>query len=317
MKGTLTLLFYGAAAAALAACSRQAPSESLPDAPSAAPAVEAASASAPEASASAAPSASAAQPPPAHHRGIAGMFFRAALDLELTDEARAAIRSIEDPLRVDPGSRHEAAAIRSDLVASLKAGRLEAAKIQADVVAAAKSIQARHEAQATALAGLHDFLNPEQRKAVAEAVRAPLPSHEHAAAASAGAEWAAHRLERMKSLLVLDADQEKQVGAILARQVPASAALQARQEASKKRLDALAAAFEKDEFDAKKVDLAAVDGRKPTEPIDREVRYVSELLPVLTPGQRDRLAALMEHPRGGHGDSIADPPPEPAGAGPR
>ena len=43
---------------------------------------------------------------------------------------------------------------------------------------------------------------------------------------------------------------------------------------------------------------------------------IKKLLPILTPGQRDRFASLMEHPRdrGGHGDSITEAP-DPSGAG--
>jgi hypothetical protein len=76
-------------------------------------------------------------------------------------------------------------------------------------------------------------------------------------------------------------------------------------------MDTLLAAFEKDAFDAKKLDLSATPGKKPTEGLDRQVKYLELLLPILTAGQRDRLAASIERPREirdhGRADSIAEP----------
>jgi pyoverdine/dityrosine biosynthesis protein Dit1 len=84
-------------------------------------------------------------------------------------------------------------------------------------------------------------------------------------------------------------------------------------DAAKKQLEAVLAAFEKDTFDPKKVDLSSTPGKKPTEALDRQVKYIGDLLPILTPGQRDRFAVLMDHgrERGMRGESLAEPP-EPA-----
>jgi Spy/CpxP family protein refolding chaperone len=268
----------------------------------------------PEASslASAAASASGAPSAPApHHRGLVGMFFRAALDAGLTDETKASIAKLEDPLREDTGARHEMNAIHGDLIESLKEGKMETGKLQADEVAFAKASGTLLDEQAAALSGLHDALTPDQRKTVADAVRAAQAAHERPPSTSdAGAnDAAARRLAHMKSQLVLDEDQQRQVGAILARETLPPSALQARFEASKKQVEAAAAAFEKDAFDAKKLDLSNVPGKKPTDAVDRQIKYITAILPVLTAGQRDRLALLMEHPRGGagRGESIGDP----------
>ena len=280
-------------------------------APSASSAAEALS-GAPDASAG--PSDAAAAPPVVHHRGLAGAFFRAALDTELTDDQKAAIDKLEEPAKNDPGTRHEISAYHADLVASLKMGRFDGAKIQADEATFAKATQARQEEQATALNGLHETLTADQRKAVVEAIRTSQAAHEHAPAAmsDAGAsEWTARRLERMKSQLVLDLDQQKEVAAVLAKSAPPASAAQAHFDAMKKQMDTLLAAFEKDAFDAKKLDISATPGRKPTEALDRQVKYLEQLLPILTAGQRDRLAASIERPREirdhGRADSIAEP----------
>ena len=114
----------------------------------------------------------------------------------------------------------------------------------------------------------------------------------------------------MKSQLVLDQDQQKQVAALLARSAPTPAAIQAHADTLKKQTETVAAAFEKDTFDAKKLDLSPAPGKKVTDPFDREVKYIGQLLPILTPGQRDRFASIMEHPRdrASHGDSITEAP---------
>jgi len=285
------------------------------------PGPEAAASSAAEAlsvadgGADAALSDAAAPAPVVHHRGLAGVFFRAALEADLTDDERAAIDKIEEPIRSDPGPRHELAAYHSDVAASLKAGRFDMAKLQADEAAYAKAVVARQDEQATALNALHGALTADQRKAVVESLRTSQAAHEHppGPVGDAGAsEWVAHRLERMKSQLVLDLDQQKEVAAVLARSAPPPAsAMQAHFDAMKKQMDALLVAFEKDAFDAKKLDLSATPGKKPTAAMDSQLRYLEQLLPILTAGQRDRLAVSIERPRDardrGRNEPISEP----------
>ncbi len=266
--------------------------------------------SSPSASASVAASPA---PPPVHHRGIAGLFFRAALDGDLADDEKATLDKLEEPLRNDPGPHHESAAFHGDLVASTKAGRIDAAKLQTDEAALNKAYASREDDQATALRGLHDALSPERRKAVVDAIRAMQAAHDRppASLSAAGAtEAVVRRVDRMKTQLGLDADQQQQVSALLLRDQPSPAAIQARFEANKKQMDALLTAFEKDAFDAKKVDLAPFPGRKPSDGMERQAKYIGQLLPILRPEQRERLATMMDHPHEhGHGpmDSIAEP----------
>jgi len=247
--------------------------------------------------------------PPVHRRGLAGMFFRAAQDTELTDDQKASIAKLEEPLQGDLGSHREISALHADLVSGVKDGKIDSTKIAADEAAVAKVLAAREEEQATALGGLHDVLTPAQRGAVADAVRA-LRDRPPPAVPAGAPDWAARRLDHMKAQLVLDEDQQKQVAAVLAHDGPTPATVQAHLEAVKKQTEAIATAFERDTFETKKLDLSAAPGKKVTDPFDRQVKYVAQLLPILTAGQRDRFAALMEHPRdrGPHGDSITEAP---------
>jgi Spy/CpxP family protein refolding chaperone len=255
--------------------------------------------------------------PPVRRRGLVGAFFKAAQDADLSDDQKTTIAKLEEPLQSDTGPRREMTALHADLVASVKDGKIDAAKVAADEAAVAKMLSAREEEQAAALAGLHDALTPAQRGAVADAVRTARERPPPAVPPAGGTDWAARRLEHMKAQLVLDEDQQKQVAAVLAREAPTPATIQAHFEAVKKQTEATAAAFEKDTFDPKKVDLAAAPGKKATDPFDREVKYIGQLLPILTAGQRDRFAGLMEHPRErmGRGDSITEAP-DPGGTGP-
>ena len=59
------------------------------------------------------------------------------------------------------------------------------------------------------------------------------------------------------------------------------------------------AAFEKDGFDAKKLDLSMAPGKKAHDMIDQHVQFFSGLLGIVKPEQRDKLAATMERPGAG------------------
>jgi len=301
--------------AATACNGHSAATAALPDAEPEAAAPDAAevpdAAPGPDASASAGPTT-----PPMRLRGLTGAFFRAAHDADLSDDQKATLAKLEEPFQGEPGWHREMQALHVDLVASVKDGKMDTAKIATDEATLAKALSAHEDEQAAALGGLHDALTPAQRGAVADAVRTARERPPPAAPAG-GQDWTTHRVERMKSALVLDADQQKQVAAVLAHDAPTPAASQARFDSIKKQTEAVAAAFERETFDPKKVDLSAVPGKKITDPFDRQVKYLGQLLPIFTPGQRDRFAGMMEHPRdrGGRGDSITEAP-DPAGGGP-
>ncbi len=304
---------------ALAGCnSHNASTAAGPDAEVEATAPAAEAPSSPEAGTSAPDAAASASASLMRRRGLAGSFFRAAQDTDLSDDQKATIAKLEESLQGEPGSRREMTALHADLVAGVKDGKIDASKVAADEAAVAKMLASREEEQATALTGLHDALTPAQRGAVADAVRTARERPPPASPPAGATDWATRRLDHMKSQLVLDQDQQKQVAAVLARVAPTPAAAQAHYDALKKQVEAAATAFERDTFDAKKIDLSAAPGKKVTDPFDREVKYITLLLPILTAGQRDRFASLMDHPRErgpGRGDSITEAP-DPAGSGP-
>lgn len=263
---------------------------------------------------SAAPSASAPKPHPQyeHHGGLAASIFRAASDLDLTQPQQDSVAKIEASLKADDdGLRAAMKAFRTDLIAGIKAGKLDTAKLTADDAVVDKAHAAHQTQEATALGTLHDLLTPAQRGALVTAVRAKEAEHEahmtgwlKAREADGGAvDLDKKRLDKMTADLSLDAGQQKQVAAILAKaSEPADAiGLQQRWTERKQRSDALLASFGADTFDAKKVDLSILPGKTAHDPMDHMVAFFTQLLPILHPDQRDKLAASLDRPFGGHG----------------
>ena len=319
------------AAMLLLACDK--PSSGDGPASSASAPVTSASAPAPSASASASAVASAmplpsgsAKPGGDRRGGMTGMLIRAARDLpDLKDPQKATVDKIEDGLKKDDpmAAMAEFKGVHDDMVAGVKAGKIDTAKMTAHYAAIDKAAQARQDKEAEALNGLYAALDAGQRKALTAAVRAKAAAHDaddkgHPDA-GAPADWTKRRLERMTKDLALDDAQQKSVGALLAKQ-PSPAAMDAMRADGKKRLDAVLAAFEKDGFDAKKLDLSmAPAGKKPHDMIDQQVQFTTALLGILKPDQRDKLAATMDKPRGMGGGGPGGRPdmhgPGPGGMG--
>ncbi|MBI5534727.1 MAG: Spy/CpxP family protein refolding chaperone [Deltaproteobacteria bacterium] len=250
--------------------------------------------------------------------GMVGMLLGETHELTLKDEQKAALDKIEQRLRSDDkGPLPEVKELQSTMVAGVKAGKLDMAKIAQIKADIDKAMQARRDKDAEALNGLYAALEPAQRKSLATALRTKQAEREaRIAARKADApkpdatEWKKHKLEQMTKDLDLDAAQQKKVEALLAKdssQAPAS--LDEAQNEMKKRLDALLTAFEGDSFDAKKLEVPAMAG-KMTEMMDQQAQFLSLVLPILKPEQREKMAANMDKQtvRRGPGGGPMGPP---------
>ncbi|HQP36930.1 MAG TPA: hypothetical protein PLI95_17220 [Polyangiaceae bacterium] len=262
-----------------------------------------------------------------HEGGGAMMLLRMAREIELREAQKVAVEDIQKSLRTDdapPGGDFKA--IHAVMVAGVRAGKIDNAKLDALRAEAEKAAEARRDKENGALQRLHAALDAAQRKALVAAVRAkqterkergprpmrggpPAPSASGAApSASAPAaapppagsapamtpvEWQKRRLEKLTKDLGLDADQQKKVDALLAKAAPKPPEMNAAREEQKKRAEALLAAFEQDVFDAKKLE-------QPTPPAKKDgamslhTQLLNDLLPILKPEQREKLAASME-----------------------
>ena len=274
-----------------------------------APSASAASSAAPSASAPAA----SMKPKPmiGHHGGIAAGLFHAAADQDLTDAQKDSLTTLETTLKADDaGIRTAMKAFRADLAAGIKAGKIDTAKMTADDAVVDKAIADHQTKEAAALDSLYKLLTPEQRTATVAAVRAKTADREarmkawmQAKEADGGApDWSKKRTDKLTAELALDAGQQKQVAAILTKLAdpPNPAGMQSRWDDHKKRMDALLTSFASPSFDATKADLTVMPGKTAHDPMDHMVAFFTQLLPILHPDQRDKLAASMDRPFGAH-----------------
>ncbi len=250
------------------------------------------------ASASAAPSADVKKP----HRkggrgGLASMMLRAAEDK--VPEAKATVDDLQKKLKEGETPRDEMKALHAGVIAGIKAGKIDVAKHDADLAAAEKAMKAMKEKEAETLNSLHAALKPEQRKAVVAEVRDKM--------AKRAAKWKDKDKDGdgkpdmkmkggpgghhgfMTKDLGLDDAQQKKADAIFAKKDPKA---MPDMDAMKKRMDAFLDAFEKDGFDAKKLDPA--EDKMPFMRGPHDPKAMNEFLAILKPEQREKLAAKME-----------------------
>jgi len=256
-----------------------------------------------------------AAPPPrprtrvARHGGLASALFHDAHDLDLTPPQQEALPPIEAALKADDEAiRTAMKAFRSDLSAGLRAGKLEPAKLTADDAVVDKAMADHAASEGTALDQLHTLLTPPQRSSLVSSIQTRQNEREartmawlKAKDADGGVpDWSKRRLDRLTAQLNLDAAQQKQVAAILAKakDPPNAAAFEARWDEHKKRSDALLTAFASDTFDGKKVDLTLLPGKTAHEALDHMTAFFTQILPVLHPDQRERLGNALDRPLG-------------------
>ena len=277
-------------------------------APSASVSAAASTAAPASASVAVSASASASAQPEKQRRGHGGaddMVFAAAKAQELKPEQKTKIEEIEKKLGEPDHKNNGAKMVHDDLVAGIKAGKVDEAKLKAAYESVEKSVQARHDDEATALTSLHAALEPAQRKAVAADVKAKLteraskfqkdkdPVKEKERIADKNKK----RVAKMKKDLDLDEAQEKKVEALITKST--ANPVDERAEHHKK-AEALVAAFEKDTFDAKKLDLFAGAGKAARAKMEQEIKQVTDLIPILKPEQREKLAAQLERKKAPH-----------------
>ncbi|MGO9837050.1 MAG: hypothetical protein ACLP1X_22880 [Polyangiaceae bacterium] len=224
--------------------------------------------------------------------GILGMLLRSFRATPHSDAQEAAFEAATEPVRAAGTEKPEYAALQSDVVAGIGAGKLDAEKIHTDLIAVDRATQASRDRDVSVANALHAVLDEPLRQKVTASIRARSAAMEaaHPEMADAGATARTKvRVNRMTSELELTPAQQKQVAAILAANEPSAAEAQAHRDAAKTGLDAFLDAFEHEPFDASKLDLFATP-KSPHEAVDREIRSLTQLLPVLTPAQRQKLA---------------------------
>ena len=331
LRSPVAVAAVAAGAAMLALSCKDKPAENAVDA--AASTTPVASSGAPLASAPPATSASSAHEDGdkrGGHGGPGAMLFQAARALDLKPEQKAKVEAAEKSAHggdggAGPGDAMKDAAkgLHADLIAGIKAGKIDTAKLEPHYAAIEKVSAGMHQKEADALTALHGALDATQRKAVTASVRARAekrddkredmkdrkdehiknvveaggPDGGHAGGGHAGG--VKRSVDRLTRGLELDADQQKKVDAISAKEDTAPKFGRFDPEELKKSMEAMLVAFEKDTFDAKKLEM--FDTKKARAPMEQETKLLVQLLPILKPEQREKLAARMEKGPSPHG----------------
>jgi Spy/CpxP family protein refolding chaperone len=267
------------------------------------------------------------------HGGPGAMLFKAARTLDLKPEQKAKVDAAEKSAHATAGDagaagdagdgsrdamQEAAKGLHTELIAEVKAGKIDNAKLEPHYAAVEKVTAGMQQKEADALTALHAALDPTQRKAVTAAVRAKAEEWEDkredmeerkaehvgnvvdAGGSDAGFALGGTKrsLDRLTRGLELDAEQQKKLDAIATKE-DANKANRPDPDEMKKRMESLLVAFEKDAFDAKKLEL--FDAKKARGPMERETKLLVQLLPILKPEQREKLAAKMEKGPSPHG----------------
>jgi Spy/CpxP family protein refolding chaperone len=241
----------------------------------------------------------AARPPlrPFRHGGMAGLAFNAAHDAQLTDDQAKSIEELQAKLSVsDPAQRTAFTDYQAHVNAGTKSGKFDEAQLKADYAAIDAVRRADEDREVEALNGLHALLTPEQRTIVVNNVRAKQAQIDMQKAPPMPDGGVDDRvkatLTRMTTDLTLDASQQKRVSDLLVKDERlAASSFPARKEEQKKHADDFIASFEQADYDAKAQMDGPDGGTSPHEQMEKEVRFLGQLLAILKPDQREKLAA--------------------------
>ncbi len=236
-------------------------------------------------------------------QGPAATLFGAARALELKDDVKEKVAAAE---KVAAGNQDDTAAqdltkeatkaLYAELAAETKAGKIEPAKVTPLYAPVEAATKGRLESEAEGLNQLHAALDAEQRKTLVADLRKKdqvreehLTAHTPDGGSKVSNRSDPHHIERLAKEIELDEEQKGKVGAFALKDdgKEAPAILK-----KKKTAEMLLAAFEKDAFDAKKLDVFAA--KSLTEPLDEETKFLAKLVPLLKQEQRDKLAAKVE-----------------------
>lgn len=226
--------------------------------------------------------------------GLASMMLQSAKDLELKEPQRETIDKLSTQVRSEPTAASATRDYHKALIAGIRSGKVDMAKLTPLETAMDREMATRREQEAVVLNALHGVLDAPQRKAVVASMRAWESEHE---SRMPPAPTAQQRVDQLTTDLGLDSTQQKSVLAILAKEMPPTHATM--REEMKKRMNSILSAFDGDTFDARKYEQAPVAGKKGVSPMVQHAQFTSQLVPLLRPEQREKLAAKMEKSRGG------------------
>jgi len=237
----------------------------------------------------AAPEATAASAVTVQASGPGGRFFKAVDALNLPAAQQQSVAAIR--ARLDEANapvREARAKLHAEVARQVRAGAIDHALLRplADQVAAAAG--ATKPALQQAMQQIHDTLDAAQRRALVASLR------ERAAQAHGKGEMKGH-MERMATDLALTDDQKAAIHAQLHSAFTGrSEEMHAEHVKMKARMDAFAAAFESDTFDAKALDVGEHGAGGALRAMGMAGAFLDAAVPVLTPAQREVLVTKLQ-----------------------
>lgn len=241
------------------------------------------------------PDASAALEAPAHPMvrgaGHFSLLFTAARALEMKDEQKDKLDAVAKPFLGLPDAKEGPRAVQAELVREVKAGKMEQARLAPLLAALEKDTKHRRDLERDGLDALYAALDPAQRKSVVTAIRPRIAVHDGAKTPPPDPAADARVVDRLAKTLGLDEAQHKQLAGFFPKGGQQKA--DADREERRKQLEALLTAFEKPTFSARR--LPAPDAARLRVPFQEQVKLLGQLVPILQPEQRTRLAESMTH----------------------
>jgi hypothetical protein len=225
-----------------------------------------------------------AQAVPRH--GPARWFFRQVGALDLRDDQRASVATIQDKLAADMVPHHEA--VRQALLKmadAVELGQLDATKAAEQKAALSTALGQAKASFAVAINGVHDTLDAAQRVELVESLQQQHEGHAPRDAAHS------HGLTKLAYEVGLTAEQQATIADALSKGLDELFPdRKTRREMWEAKMKAMGEAFVTDDFDAADFDLADHAAEALTAGVDVASRAIDVSNRVLSDGQR-RLAA--------------------------
>jgi Spy/CpxP family protein refolding chaperone len=241
-----------------------------------------------------------------HHRGGVTQFVAMSLDTLGADDAkRPEVEKVQRDLQacMEPAGKREKE-LHQALADGIAAGKIDKAKVDQTIAHLDTAAAAVHECSAAGLNQLHAILSSSERWELVEKVQAHWDvwrqvDHEAAAGGRGPGGWIAE----LENELTLTPGQVERISKAVAKALAAGSAKFDRKKVEAN-VQALAAAFVQDSFDAKSLPANA-NARLATRGAKRMAIFYETVTPILTPEQRATLAGhLREH--ASHQPAIAE-----------
>jgi Spy/CpxP family protein refolding chaperone len=234
----------------------------------------------------------------AEHEDPAEVLFWATDRLQMPASQRTAVTGFEDTLRENQNETTTAFGSMFRAIANqVRAGSIDPSRIEAEESAAISALQVHVSKEADALNGLHGELDAGQRATVVsmaqsrESGRTEAQPGTGAAAGMPSAESERRKLDAMTRMLSLDTTQQQQIFSIMQAQAPAANMAQERRQ----RMERVVDGFQAVSFDARTLlPTPAQLGDMVRQGIQRHLAFLNQVLLVLRPDQREKLAASIE-----------------------